>query len=100
MHKFTANSPIMFNDIYLESRPVLVEGFSNNVHVSDVELIVALAGARFSSVTDPLSNSLSSDLSPNGLWEPGPVLEDYEIYQGYNDRFTLKFPVQCQVYIF
>ena len=83
----------------VQSRPVLVEGFGNNVHVPGSELMVVLVGTRYSSVLNPLSNSLPSDLFPNGLWEPGPILENDhdEIYQGYSERFAFKFPAQCQV---
>ena len=31
------------------------------------------------------------------MWEVGAVLEDDEIYQGYSDRFLLKFLDRCQV---
>ena len=38
-----------------------------------------------------------SDLTPNGVWEVGSVLEDDEIHQGYSERFLLKFLAYCQV---
>ena len=60
-------------------------------------MIVALVGTKCGSVLNTLSNSLPSDFSPSGLWEPGPVLENGEIYQGYSERFALKFPAQYQV---
>ena len=37
------------------------------------------------------------DLSPNGVLEVGAVFEGDELYQGYSDRFLLKFPAHCQV---
>ena len=67
------------------------------MHGPDGKVMVALTGTRYGLVLDPLSNSFPSDLSPSGLWELGPVLENDEIYQGYSERFALKFPVQCQV---
>ena len=88
---------LLFSAICLESRPVLVEGFANNVHVPDGKLMVGLAGTTDGPVLDPLSNSLPSGLSPNGLWEPGPVLKYDEISQGYSEQFSLKFLSQCQV---
>ena len=87
----------MLNSIRLESRLVLTKGFTNNVHIPDGKVMVALAGTKCGSVLDPLSNSLPSDLSPSGLWEPGPVLKNDQIYQGYSERFALKFPAQSQV---
>ena len=83
--------------IRLQGRPVLVEEFTNNVNVPDSELMVALVDTRCGLVLYPFLNSLFSDLSPSGLWEPGPVLENDEIYQGYSERFSHKFPAQCQV---
>ena len=63
-----------------------------------VSKVVAVAGIRCGGpVLDPLSNFLLSDLSPSGQWEAGPVLENDAIYQGYSERFALKFPAQCQV---
>ena len=59
--------------------------------------MVALAGTKQCFVLDPLSNCLPSDLSPSGLWERGPVLVNDEIYRGYSERLSLKFPAQCQV---
>ena len=67
------------------------------LHVPDGELIVALAGTTYGPVLDPLSNSLPSDLSPGGLWEPGPVLKNDGISQGYSEQFPLKFPSQHKV---
>ena len=83
----------------VNSKPTFTKAFTNSVHSSllQSDLIVALAGTRCGIVLDPLSNSLPSDLSPSGLWEPGPVLKNDEIYQGYSERFALKFPAQCQV---
>ena len=59
--------------------------------------MVTLAGTMCGLVLGPLSNSLSLDLSPSGLWEPGPVVQHDEIYQGYSEQLALKFPAQCQV---
>ena len=97
MHKCTAGSPLLFTGVYLESRLVLTEGLSNSVHVPAGYMMAALAGIWHGSVVCPVSNCIPSDLSPNGLWKPGVVLEGDEIYQGYSERFSLKFPAQCQV---
>ena len=67
------------------------------MHVTDGELMVAMMGTRYGPVLDPLSNSLLSDLSPCGLWEPGPVLKNDELSQGYSEQFPLKFLSQHQV---
>ena len=87
----------MFNGVRLEARPAFVEGFTNNMHFPDNELTVALADTRCGLVLYPSLNSFLSDLSPSGLWNRGPVLEDDEIYQGYGERLALKFPAQCKV---
>ena len=62
------------------------------MHVLHSEGMVALGVTWHDAVLDPLSNSLSSDLSPSGLWEPGLVLEGDDIYPGYSERFSVKFP--------
>ena len=63
------------------------------MHVPDGEVMVTLQGCFL----DTLSNFLHSDLSSSGQWEPGPVLEDDNIYQAYSARFPPKFPAFSQV---
>ena len=66
------------------------------MHAPDGKMMITLAGTRYGLVIDPLTN-FPSDLNPSGLWEPGPALENNEIYQGYSERFALKFSAHRQV---
>ena len=51
------------------------------------------------SLSNPLSNSLPSVLSPNGLWELSAVIKGQEIYQGYGERLAHKFLANSEVHV-
>ena len=71
---------------------------SIDFHVVYMFCVIALCQGLYSALCIDILHNPFSDLSPNGVWEVGAVLEGDEIYQGYSDRFLLKFLEQCQVY--